>query len=61
MGVGCGQWVKNMVRASLLGQVHRRHSGAPSSSEEGRRRDGHHISSHLFIFVFLYSLGTDGK
>ena len=47
---GRGQRGRNVARVSLLGEVHRRHDGTPSSSGEGMRHEGHHVSSHLFIF-----------
>jgi len=37
---GRGQRGRNVARSSSLGEVHRRHDGAPSSGGEGRQRGG---------------------
>ena len=46
---GYGQRERNV---SLLGEVHRRHDGAPSSSGERRQREGHSVSRR-FCFILL--------
>ena len=67
---GCGQRERNV---SLLGEVHRRHDGAPSLSGERRRREGHRVSlpfyfasyiimdilMNLLILFYFYSLLED--
>ena len=52
-GGACGQRERNVVRASLLGEVHRRHDGAPSSSGERRRREGHRVSRRFYYILLL--------
>ena len=47
---GCGQRERN---ASLLGEVHRRHDGAPSLSGERRRREGHHVSLPFYFASYI--------
>ena len=47
---GCGQRERN---ASLLGEVHRRHDGAPSLSGERRRREGHRVSLPFYFASYI--------
>ena len=47
---GCGQRERNV---SLLGEVHRRHDGAPSSSGERRRREEHRVSRRFYYILLL--------
>ena len=47
---GCGQRERN---ASLLGEVHRRHDGAPSLSGERRRREGHPVSLPFYFASYI--------
>ena len=47
---GCGQRERNV---SLLGEVHRRHDGAPSSSWERRRREEHRVSLHFYSDSYI--------
>ena len=46
----CGQRERNV---SLLGEVHRRHDGAPSSSGERRRREEHRVSLHFYSDSYI--------
>ena len=48
-----GQRERNVVRVSLLGEVHRRYDGAPSSSGERRRREGHRVSLHIYVASYF--------
>ena len=50
---GYGQRERNVVRVSLFGEVHRRHDGAPSSSGERRRREGHRVSLHIYVASYF--------
>ena len=47
---GCGQRERNV---SLLGEVHRRHDGAPSLSGERRRREGHRVSLPFYFASYI--------
>ena len=41
------------MRAFLLGEVYRRHDGAPSSSGERRQREGYCVSLHFYFASYI--------